>query len=52
MKGQRPMLTKLVLIYFDIRGKLSVTDTILEFSVRLRTGYNPADINRFRSYTG
>ena len=29
------------MIYFDIRGKMSV----------LRTGSHPADINRFRSHT-
>ena len=27
-------------------------DAILDFSVCLKTGSNPADINRFRSHTG
>ena len=27
-------------------------DAIQDFSVRLRTGCNPADITRFRSHTG
>ena len=35
-----------------IRGKLSIDNTAVhDFSVWLRTGSNPADINRFRSHT-
>ena len=37
----------------NICGKLSVIyDAIHDFSVWLKTGSKPADINRFRSHTG
>ena len=35
--------------HFLIRRKL---DMLHDFSIWLRTGCNPADIHRFRSYTG
>ena len=34
------------------RGKLSVIQCILDFSVWLKTGSNPAKISRFRIHTG
>ena len=42
-----------MIFHFNIRRKVSVIrcDTCF-FSVWLRTGSNPADINRFRSHTG
>ena len=44
------MIFKLVLIAltinFSIRGKISTHD----FLVWIRTGFNPADVNRFRSH--
>ena len=51
----KPNLTKLVginffIFYFNIRGKLDIIRFMI--SVWLRAGYNPADINRFRSHTG
>ena len=53
--GQRPGLTKLVLILFFILifvKNCLLYDAIQDFSVWLRIGSNPADINRFRSHTG
>ena len=47
-------LTKLVLIFnflFNIRRKLSIIRCIHDFTVFLKTGTNPANINRFRSCT-
>ena len=42
-----------IIFYFNICGKLFVIrGAIHDFSVCLRTGSNPADINRFRSDTG
>ena len=50
--GRMPGVTKLVFILwflFIIRGKLSAVNAIHDFSVRPRTGSNPADNNRFGS---
>ena len=40
--------TSLIIVHFLIRRKL---DKILDFSVWLRNGSNPADINRLCSHT-
>ena len=55
-RDQRPRLTKLeginsMFFFILIRGNLAVYDALLDFSVWLRTGTNPADNNRFRSHT-
>ena len=50
-KGQTVGLTKLVIdhdFYFNIRRKLFA---IQDFSVSLVAGFNPVDINLFRSHT-
>ena len=45
-----PGLTKLVWdFYFNIHGKYNA---IHDLTVRLRTGSNPVDFNRFQSHTG
>ena len=53
---RRNGLTKLILILWlyilKFVEKLIYYDTIFNFSVWLRTGSNPADINRFGSHTG
>ena len=41
-----------IYFYFNIHGKLSLIRFIHDFSVWLRIGSNPADINRFRSHNG
>ena len=52
---RRPERTKIVLIYdfyINIRAKLSLIRCYTIFPLWLRTGSNPADINRFRIHTG
>ena len=53
-RDQRPRLTKLKginsMFFILIRGNLAVYDALLDFSVWLRTGINPADNNRFGSH--
>ena len=44
----KPVLLTFFLLL--ILGENSIGDTIHSFSVRLITGSNPADVNRFRSY--
>ena len=53
-RGRRYGLIKLVLIliFFNIRGKILQYGAIHDFSVWLRTSSNPTDINRFRRQTG
>ena len=51
-RGRRHELTKLMIFISIFVENLMQYDAIYDFSVRLRTGYDPADINRFRSHTG
>ena len=41
-----------LILHFYIRGKLDIYETIHDFLVWLKTGFNPADINLFRSHAG
>ncbi len=41
-----------MIVHFFIRRKLDIIDTIRNFSVLLRTGSDPPDINWFQSHTG
>ena len=53
-RDQGPRVKKLVSLirfYFNIHGKMSVIRFYNDFSVWLKTGSNPADINWFRSHT-
>ena len=53
-RGQRPRLTGIDIMTFILLFVENCLkyDTIHEFSVWLRTGFNPADINWFLSHTG
>ena len=42
----------IIILHFIFVKKLILCNTIHDFSVWLRTSYDPVDINRFRSHTG
>ena len=49
--SERPRKTKLELFFFNNRENCLYNDDNHDFSIWLRTGSNPADIDRFRSRT-
>ena len=50
-KTNKTGMNLIIIIFMFVENSMQYY-TLHYFSVWLRTGYNPADINRFRSHTG